>query len=342
MEKAQQEFADYHGIGYGIMEASHRGPDFSEVRDAAEANLRTLLGAGDDYAVMFLQGGASTQFFQVPMVMLAGGATADYADTGAWSAKAIKEAKSFGTVNVACSSKDANYTHIPAVSDWQFAESATYLHLTSNNTIFGTQYQELPVHPGGAPLVVDASSDILSRPVDISQYGILYAGAQKNLGPSGVTIVVARRDLLEPVRAVPTMMDYRTHDSKDSCFNTPPTFAIYMVRLVTDWLLEQGGLEAMAAVNTRKADRLYGVIDADDFYVGPAALADRSQMNVCFRTEDPELDAKFIAEAKNEGLVTLKGHRSVGGMRASIYNAIPEEGVERLAQFMEAFRSANG
>ena len=318
MAKAQEEFCNFHGIGYGIMEASHRGPDFMQVAAEAEANIRELMGISDDYAVLFLQGGASTQFSMVPMNIMKDGGSADYADTGSWSSKAIKEAKLFGDVKVVTSSKADNYTHIPTIDPTSLNSEASYLHLTSNNTIFGTQYHAFPESPVNVPLVADMSSDIMCRPVDVSKFGIIYAGAQKNLGPSGVTLVIIRKDLADRAAStVPTMLKYSTHIDKESMFNTPPTFSIYMVKLVTDWLKDLGGLGAIAKMNATKAEKLYAEIDADPFYSCPAAVKDRSIMNVCFNCLTEDLEKTFLAEAKTKGLVTLKGHRSVGGIRAS-------------------------
>jgi phosphoserine aminotransferase len=340
MAKAQAEFCDFHGIGYGIMEASHRGKDFMQVIAEAEADLRTLLGISDDYSVLFLQGGASMQFAMLPLNLLAQGEVADYVDTGAWSKKAIAEVAPHGRANVAASSKDANYSYIPAEDAWQRSDAARYLHVTSNNTIFGTQYSSFPESD---VLVADMSSDILSRPLDVSKFGVIYAGAQKNLGPSGVTLVIIRKDLTERVSEdLPTMLKYKTHIGSGSMFNTPPTFSIYMVGLVTAWLRELGGLSAIQAQNAAKADALYGSIDTDEFYACPTALDSRSVMNVCFTIADSALEAEFISEAAATGLVGLKGHRSVGGMRASIYNAMPQDGVDALVSFMSEFRARRG
>lgn len=343
MRQAQEQFTNYQGLGYGIMEASHRSPEFDEIIVAAEANIRQLMGVPDDYAVLFLQGGASTQFAMIPMNLMKDGGSADYADTGSWSSKAIKEAKRFGKVSVVTSSKDSNYNHIPEIPDDQLDAEASYLHITSNNTIFGTEYFDFPTPPEGVPLIADMSSDIMSHELDVSQFGLIYAGAQKNLGPSGVTLVIMRKELAERAPdSLTTMLRYDTHIGKDSMFNTPPTFSIYMVRLVTDWLKEQGGIAAMERVNKAKAKAVYDVIDAEDFYQCPTEPASRSRMNVCFTIDGGDLEKQFIKEAAEEGLVGLKGHRSVGGMRASIYNAMPAEGVHALIGFMKDFRSRNG
>jgi phosphoserine aminotransferase len=343
MEQAQAEFVDYHGKGFGIIEASHRGAAFDEVIGAAESNLRELLGIPDSHCVLFLQGGASTQFAMLPMNLAPNGNTA-YADTGAWSAKAIKEAgRLTSDVNVVASSKDANYSYIPDVDGWAVTDDAAYLHVTSNNTIAGTQYDAFPTPPAGVPLLADMSSDILSRPLNVADFGVIYAGAQKNIGPSGCALVIMDKALAnrEPGN-IPVMMTYNTHIDKDSMFNTPPTFAIYMIRLVTDWLKGLGGLSAMQAMNEAKAGVLYGAIDADDFYSCPVQTGSRSLMNVCFRLPSEELEAAFIAEAAGNGLIGLKGHRSVGGCRASIYNAMPADGVQTLIDFMGDFKQRNG
>lgn len=340
MQKAAAEFVDYRGHGYGIMEASHRSKEFTAVIESAESALRQLLNISDDYTVLFLQGGASTQFAMIPMNLLAEGQVADYADTGSWSKKAIAEASKLGQAHVVCSA-GPDYTSIPAFDSWQRSDNAAYLHITSNNTIYGTQYASFP--QSDVPLIADMSSDILSRQMNVNDFGMIYAGAQKNLGPSGVTLVIARRDLVSNSPAgLPTMLQYKTHVSKGSLYNTPPTFAIYMVGLVAQWLLDQGGLSSMEYINDQKARKLYDCIDADDFYQCPANTADRSKMNVCFTIGNDELEALFVKEAGAIGLTGLKGHRSVGGMRASIYNAMPEAGVDALVSFMQGFRHQHG
>ncbi len=339
--KAQQELVDYQGLGISIMEASHRSPEFDAVCKAAEANLRELMNISDDYAVLFLQGGASMQFCMVPMNLLPEGQSADYADTGAWSAKAIKEGKNLGNVNVVCSSKETTYNYIPALDTWNTDPNAAYLHITSNNTIYGTQYAEFP--DTGAPLIADMSSDILSRPLDISKFGVIYAGAQKNIGPSGVTLVIMRKDLAERTPAgTPTMLNYNTHIEKGSMFNTPPTFGIYIIKLVTEFLKEKGGIKAMEATNIEKAKLIYDEIDSDDYFSGTAKEDSRSLMNVTFNLANEDLEKKFVAEAKEAGMIGLKGHRSIGGIRASIYNAMPIEGCKTLVEFMQEFRRNNG
>ena len=342
MEKAQAEFTNYQGCGSGLMELSHRGKLFEPVLHRAEANVRELLNVSDDYAVLFVQGGASLQFAMLAMNFLNGG-VADYVDTGVWSSKALKEAKMFGSVNVVASSKETKYDHIPAESEWKRTADAAYLHITSNNTIAGTRYTKLPKPTPGVPMLADMSSDIMSRPFDVNDFGMIYAGAQKNLGPSGMALVILRKDLAARTdeSKVPTMLRYSTYIENDSMFNTPPTFAIYMLALVTDWLKEQGGLSAMEKINNEKAAYLYDFLDNSTFYKSPVAKADRSIMNVVFRTPSEELDAAFVKEAKENGLTELKGHRLVGGCRASIYNAMPLEGVKALVEFMKKFELAN-
>ena len=334
MKKAQAEFCAYQDSGSGLMELSHRGKYFKPVIERAEANVRELLNLSDEYAVLFIQGGASMQFAMIPMNLLNGG-TADVIETGVWSKKAAKEAKLFGTVNIAASSAETKYDHIPAESEWKLTPGAAYMHITSNNTIAGTQYQKLPTAPAGVPLIADMSSDIMSRVFDASKFDMIYAGAQKNLGPSGVTLVVMKKALAARTPAnVPTMLRYSTYIDEGSMFNTPPTYSVYMLALVTDWLKEQGGIAGIEKINNAKAAKLYAFLDDSSFFKSTVAKADRSRMNVVFRTPSDELDAKFIAEAKANGLTELKGHRLVGGCRASIYNAMPMEGVEALIEFM--------
>ncbi len=342
MERAQQEFCNYRGTGCGIMELTHRGKHFEEVIDRAEKNVRKLMGISDNYAVLFLQGGASMQFSMVPMNIMLPGGFAEYADTGTWSSKAIKEAKNFGTVKVIASSKDIKYTKIPDIRHWKPSKDASYLHITSNNTIYGTQYHSFP--DVEVPLVSDMSSDIMSKVIDVNKFGLIYAGAQKNLGPSGVTLVIIRKDLLKRTpETVPTMLRYSTHADEQSMFNTPPTFSVYMLALVTDWLLEIGGLSVMEEINNSKSEALYETIDSSNgFYKNPNDPASRSKMNVVFRLPSEELEDKFVKEATAEGMIGLKGHRSAGGIRASIYNAMPLAGVERLIDFMQEFQKING
>lgn len=339
LEEARENLLSLGDTGIGIMEHSHRGKPFVAVLEEAENTARSVMGISDDYAVLFLQGGASTQFYQVPMNFLQGG-TADYLDTGAWSSKAIKEAKAFGTVNVAASSKDRNHTYIPTGAS--FTDGSKYTHFTSNNTIFGTQWKS---EPAGArsPLVCDASSDICSRPIDVSKYGMVYAGAQKNLGPSGVTLVVVRKDLAETGPAdIPTIAQYRSHIENQSCYNTCPTFGIYVLGLVFKWIEKQGGLSAMQRHNEAKAKVLYDCLDGSDFWTAPVEKDSRSLMNVVWRLPSEELEKKLIADATAAGFDGLKGHRSVGGLRASIYNAMTREGVASLVEFMNDWERANG
>lgn len=342
LEKAQSEFLDYKGTGTSIMEMSHRGKEYVEVDTQARERLIRILGLGDDFEVMFLQGGASTQFMQVPLNFLNEAQTADYINTGAWSTKAIKEAKLFGNVNEAFSSATSNFNRVPENTELKLSKNARYVHYTSNNTIFGTQFEKEP-ESNGAPLICDASSNFLSKPVDVNRHGIIYAGAQKNLGPSGVTVVIIRKDFLSTMNKerIPTIQNYNTHAGA-AMFNTPPTFPVYMVNLVLEWVESKGGLKYFEQVNTQKAELLYGEIDADDFYTGTAETTSRSKMNVTFRLPDEELEAKFLKEASEVQLVALKGHRSVGGIRASIYNACTLDTVSALTSFMKDFRAKNG
>lgn len=337
MEKARKELLDFNGIGLSVMEISHRSKDFVSVVETAEAKLRSLLGIPENYSVMFLQGGASTQFGMLPMNLLKGG-KADYVNTGAWAKKAIKEAKLFGTVNNAGSSEDKNFSYIPEVN---LSPDATYVHVTSNETIGGIQFQSFP-ETGNVPMIADMSSDILSRRLDISKFGVIYAGAQKNMGPAGVTLVIMRNDLIDNAAdGLISMMSYKIHREKESMYNTPPCFSIYIVKLVLDWLESLGGLEAIEKHNDEKAKLLYDAIDGLSIYSGTAEVKDRSKMNVTFRIQPEELEAKFIKEATAAGLMGLKGHRSVGGCRASIYNAMTIEGVKTLVAFMEKFEKEN-
>jgi phosphoserine aminotransferase len=341
LKQAQIDIWDIDGSGIGILEHSHRGKVFDKVIDEAEADCRALAGIPDNYRVLFLQGGATMQFAMVPGNFLPDGGTADYINTGSWSKKAIAEAKLYGNVHVAGTSEEANFNYIPA----EFSGSAApaYLHFTSNNTIFGTEFTDEPPL-GAAPfLVCDMSSDIFSRPVDVSKYGLIYAGAQKNLGPSGVALVIMRDDLLEKsARPLPTMMQYRVHAENGSRYNTPPAFGIYMMGQVFKWIKEFGGLEAMARHNEAKAKAIYDVLDSSSFFTGTAKPDSRSNMNICFRAPSEDLEKKFISEAAAAGFDGLKGHRSVGGMRASIYNAFPRAGCDALAEFMRDFEKKNG
>lgn len=339
MKKAQDELLDFNGIGLSVMEISHRSKDFDEVVTTAEAKIRALLGVPDNYSVLFLQGGATTQFGMIPMNLLKGG-KADYVNTGAWAKKAIKEAKLFGTVNIAGSSEDANFNYIP--KDLNLSSDAAYVHVTSNETIGGIQFQTFP-DTGSVPLVADMSSDIFSRELDVSKFGIIYAGAQKNMGPAGVTLVIIRNDLVEASPDnLTSMLSYKIMAEKKSLLNTPPCFAIYIVKLVMDWLEKNGGISAMENVNVEKAKLLYDTIANNSLYNCTANEEDRSKMNVTFRLTSEDLEKKFLAEATEAGLIGLKGHRSVGGCRASIYNAMPLEGVKKLVEFMEKFQQENG
>lgn len=341
LRQAQDELLSYGDAGASIMEVSHRGKAYLGVHEQATERLLRLLGADDSWHVLFLGGGASTQFAMVPMNFLSKDATAGYLNTGSWSKKAIKEAKPFGTVAVPYSSEEQGFDHVPSNGEYKADPSHTYLHFTSNNTIFGTQYQTEP-DSAGVPLVCDASSDFLSREIDISRYGLIYAGAQKNLGPAGVTVVMVRNSFLDRMsaRENPTMFRYGTHI--ETMFNTPPVFPVYMVNLVLGWLEAQGGIASMQTRNEEKAARLYAEIDRDGFYRGTARVDSRSRMNVTFRLADTGLEPDFIAKAESEGLSALKGHRSVGGMRASIYNACEPESVEALISFMQEYRRTNG
>lgn len=341
LQQAQEQLLDYKGCGMSIMEVSHRGPEYIAVDASARERMARLLGLSDDYEVMFLQGGASTQFLMVPYNFLGAGQTADYLNTGTWAKKAIKEAKPFGKVHIAFSSEGENFTRVPNQEEVQLSGEAEYVHFTSNNTIFGTEFSAEP-ESNGAPLVCDASSNFLSRPIDASRYGLIYAGAQKNLGPAGATVVIVRKDFLAKAKTegVPTILSYATHSG--TMFNTPPVFSVYMIDLVLGWLEAKGGVSAMEQENIRKAGLLYGEIDRDGFYRGTALPDSRSRMNVTFRIADETLEKSFVKEAEAAGLSGLKGHRSVGGMRASIYNACAYASVEALVQFMQEFRRRNG
>jgi len=340
LEQAARDIVNFQGLGMGLIEVSHRSKQFIAVMDEAEALLRELMGIPANYKVLFLQGGASSQFFMVPMNLLGPGKKATYLNTGTWAKKAIKEAKLFGEVEVAYSSEDQNYTRVPRQNEYTVSPESEYLYLVSNNTIFGTQFPEFPSVE--KMMVCDMSSDILSRPFDVSKFGLIFAGAQKNLGPAGVTVVVIREDLLDRAPAnTPTMLNYKTHADKGSMFNTPPCFAIYIVGLVLKWLKGIGGVAAIEKINREKAAQLYAKIDESSYYRGHAEPESRSLMNVTFNLATPELEAKFVAEAAAIGLNGLKGHRSVGGCRASIYNAFPREGVAKLVDFMGEFEKAN-
>jgi len=341
LERAQRELLDFQGTGMSVMELSHRSKEYDEVHNNAKQLLKELMNIPNTYDVLFLQGGASLQFSMVPMNLLGNEQIGNYVLTGSWSEKALKEAKKVGKTHVAASTKETNYTRIPATEDIQLSEQAAYLHITSNNTIFGTQWHEFPNLP--VDLVADMSSDILSREVNVEQFALIYAGAQKNLGPSGVTVVILRNDLLERIPDnLPIMLDYRTYTTSNSLYNTPPTFAIYMLSLVLEWVKEQGGVKAIEQRNKEKAAVIYEAIDeSSGFYSPHAEKGSRSLMNVTFTLPNEEVTKKFLAAAKERGFVGLSGHRSVGGCRASIYNAVPREACEALAQFMDEFRKQN-
>jgi phosphoserine aminotransferase len=342
LEQAQRELVSLPGIGMSILEVSHRSKVFENILLETEANIRALANVPSSYRVLFLQGGASLQFAMVPMNLLAAGATADYLVTGVWAAKAADEARKIGKVHVAATTKAEQFTRIPRAEEIVLTPGAAYVHMTSNNTIYGTQWKELP-DAGGAPLVSDTSSDMFSRPIDVSRHALIYSGAQKNLGPAGVTLVIIREDLLaRSAASLPAMLSYAVHAENRSLYNTPPVFAIYLVGLVVKWIQGQGGLSEVAKVNERKAGRLYGEIDRTGFYRGTAQKESRSLMNVTFRLPSEELEKQFVKEAEEAGFDGLKGHRSVGGIRASIYNAFPEDGVDALTAFMREFERRNG
>ncbi len=342
IQQAQDEILDWHGSGMSVMEMSHRGKEFVGIATTAEKDLRELLNIPQNYRVLFLQGGATSQFAMAPLNLMGKTGKADYANTGAWSKKAIAEASRYGTVNVCASSEDDGFNSVPAFADWNLSTDASYLHITPNETIGGVEYQGLP-DSGDIPLVADMSSTILSRPVDISHYGLIYAGAQKNIGPAGLTIVIIRDDLIgQASDNCPTIFNYATHADAESMSNTPPTYSWYLSGLVFKWLKNKGGLTEMAAINQRKAARLYAAIDGSDFYSNPVAVNNRSIMNVPFILKDSSFDSDFLSGAAERGLVALKGHRSVGGMRASIYNAMPEEGIDKLIDFMNDFAVDKG
>ena len=340
LEKAQKELISYGSSGMSVMEMSHRSSDFQNIIDNCEALLRKLLNIGDNYKVLFLQGGASTQFAMVPLNLYKN-KKADYVLTGVWSKKAAKEAGRYGDVNVVASSEDKTFSYIPELSADMFSKDADYVHITHNNTIYGTRYTTLP-DVGNVPLVADMSSSILSQEIDVNKFGIIYAGAQKNMAPAGLTVAIVREDLIGNALGItPTMLNYQTHADNGSMFNTPPTFAIYMCSLVCGWLDKLGGIKEIQKVNEYKAGLLYDFLDNSSMFKGTVEKKDRSLMNVPFVTDSDELNAKFIKEAKENGLVNLKGHRSVGGMRASIYNAMPVDGVKKLVEFMKKFEMEN-
>ncbi|WP_069997974.1 3-phosphoserine/phosphohydroxythreonine transaminase [Cellulosilyticum sp. I15G10I2] len=341
LEKAQKELVSYGNSGMSVMEMSHRSKDYEAIIGEAEAKLRKIMEIPENYTVLFLQGGASLQFAMIPLNLFRNSNKADYIESGMFASKALKEAKKFGDVNVVASSKADNYSRIPDFSKEQFTQDADYFYICANNTIFGTKFNTFP-DTGDVPLVADMSSCILSEKIDVSKFGLIYAGAQKNLGPAGVTLVIIRNDLLGFAKEnVPTMLDYKVMAENDSMYNTPPTYGIYMLKLVFEWIEEKGGVSGIEKMNRDKAAILYDFLDRSSLFKGTAAKEDRSLMNVTFVTGDNEIDAKFVKAATAAGFVNLKGHRSVGGMRASIYNAMPIEGVKALVAFMEKFESEN-
>ena len=342
LKQAQAEFLDFKGTGMSVLEISHRSKEYEELNRGAMNLMRELLGLGDNYHVIFIGGGASTQFAMAPMNFLRTSETAAYIDTGAWSAKAMKEAKLFGIVHTAASTKNESYVRIPKLSEIQFPQNAAYLHMTSNNTIFGTQWHWWP-EAGNVPLVCDMSSDFCSRVLDYSKFAMIYAGAQKNIGPSGVTAIIIRDDFLATCKdGNPTMLDYRTHVKNDSLYNTPPVFGVYMMKLVLEWIKSRGGLSAIEKINNEKQSKVYLLMDKHaDFYRGTVQKDSRSWMNLTLRLASEELETTFLAEAKKNGFVGLKGHRDVGGIRVSLYNAMEIDGVNRLVDFMESFRRSH-
>lgn len=341
LKKAQAEMLDYQGRGLSVMEMSHRSDEYVAIAHKAERDLRDLMRIPDDYKVLFLQGGASTQFAQVPLNLLGDKVSADYVNTGEWSKKAIKEARRYCNVNVVATDEANNFTRVPAFNTWKLDPNAAYLHYVANETIQGVEYDFIP--DVKVPLVTDMSSNILSRPVDVSKFALIYAGAQKNIGPAGITVVIVREDFLgKALPITPTMLDYKIHADNDSMYNTPPTYAWYLAGLVFQWIKEQGGVEGMARLNQAKKDKLYGYIDSSDFYKNPVAINNRSWMNVPFTLPDAALDKPFLKEAEEARLLNLKGHRLVGGMRASIYNPVPMEAVDALIAFMQDFAKRRG
>ncbi len=342
LQRAAAEMLDWHGSGMSVMEMSHRGKEYMGIHARAEADLRELMAIPADYKVLFMQGGAIAQNAIVPMNLLRGRTSADYVHTGEWSKKSIQEAAKYCEVRIAASAEADGFTRVPPRAGWDLDPNAAYVHICANETIGGVEYHWTP-DTGDVPLVADMSSNILSRPVDVARYGLIYAGAQKNIGPAGLTIVIVRDDLIgRALPITPSVFDYQQLAAHDSMLNTPPTYAIYVAGLVFQWLKDQGGLAAMEALNERKAALLYDFLDASDFYVSPVAKADRSRMNVPFKLRDPKLDDAFLKGAEERGMVQLKGHRSVGGMRASIYNAMPIEGVQALVDYMKDFEARHG
>lgn len=341
LKRAQKEMLSYGTSGMSVMEMSHRSTVYKEIIDTAEKNLRDLMQIPDNYKVLFLQGGASSQFAMVPLNLLSNSKKADFVITGAWSKKAYKEASRYGKANIVASSEDQVFNYIPELDPSKFDKDADYFHITTNNTIYGTRYTKLP-DTGNVPLVADMSSNILSEVYDVTRFGLIYAGAQKNMGPAGLTVVIIREDLIgHAMDITPTMFDYKIHAENGSMYNTPPTYSIYICNLILEWLKELGGVPAIQKVNEEKAKILYDFLDESSMFKGTVVPKDRSIMNVPFVTGDADLDAKFIKEAAANGLVNLKGHRTVGGMRASIYNAMPVEGVQKLVEFMKKFEVEN-
>jgi phosphoserine aminotransferase len=342
LEQAQRDLVSLPGVGMSVMEISHRSKAFDEIIEGAERDLRVLASVPDNYHVLFLQGGASLQFSMVPMNLLPQGGSADYIVSGVWAEKAVKEAQRVGNVKIAATTKEGNFSRVPRQDELKLSADAAYVHVTSNNTIYGTQSHYLP-QTGNVPLVNDASSDIFSRPIDVAKHGVIYAGAQKNLGPSGVTVVIIRDDLVKKSpSSLATMLSYNVHAENKSLYNTPPVFGIYILGLVLKWIVGQGGLTAVEAINERKAAKVYAEIDRTGFYRGHAEKDSRSRMNITFRLPSEELEKQFVKESTAAGLDGLKGHRSVGGLRASIYNAFPEAGVDALVDFMKEFERKNG
>ena len=342
LAQAAAEMLDWHGSGMSVMEMSHRGKEFISIAEQAEADLRELMGIPANYKVLFVQGGATLQFAAIPLNLLRGKKSADYINTGEWAKKAIKEAKRYGAVNIAASAEDRQFTYAPAQKSWKLDADAAYVHYTSNETIGGVEFHWIP-DTGSVPLVADMSSHILSRPVDVAKYGLIYAGAQKNIGPAGLTIVIVREDLIGTTLPItPTVLDYKAQADSDSMLNTPATYGIYIAGLVFQWLKKLGGLQKIAQMNRAKANVLYEYLDQTEFYYSPVDKDDRSLMNVPFRLRNEALNDDFLKQAKARGMVELKGHRAVGGMRASIYNAMPIEGVKALVEFMREFQSRNG
>lgn len=339
LKQAQSDIFDIFDSGIGILEHSHRGKVFDRITAETEADCRAIANIGDDYAVTWMQGGATSQCYFVPANLLPSDRTADYFQTGKWANDSIKEAPLYGGCHVCGSSKDTNYSYIPTGDQVSYSDNPVYVHITSNNTIMGTEFQAEPENmPAGAFLVADTSSNMFSKPIDVTKYGLIYAGAQKNLGPSGITLVIAKKSIIEnPVRELPQMMQYRNHANKEGRFNTPNTFGVYLMGQVFKWILAQGGLEAVQKINEEKAAVIYDFLDSQDFYIPHAKTDSRSLMNITFKCPTPELDKVFLAESDKRGLSGLKGHRSIGGMRASIYNAFPKAGCEALVSFMKEF-----